>query len=56
MKFEALQSYVTNARVLDVDWGSTRYILSRKTRADFETLVDELEAKGPLIPLAFTTK
>ena len=46
MKFEVLQSYVTKARTLNVDWGSTRYILDRKTRADFEALIDELAGKG----------
>ena len=46
MKFANLQPYVTNARSLNVDWGSTRYILDRQTRADFETLVADLEQTG----------
>lgn len=42
MKFEAILPYVENARVLNVDWGCTRYILDRKTRDDFEALVFDL--------------
>ena len=39
MKFDAVLPCVENARVLNVDWGCTRYILDRKTRDDFEALV-----------------
>lgn len=42
MKFDAILPYVKNARVLNVDWGCTRYILDRQTRDDFETLVFDL--------------
>ena len=44
--FEFLAPYVQGARVLNVDWGSIRYILYRKTREDFEAIVSALAGEG----------
>ena len=46
MKFANLQPYVKNARTLNADWDCTRYILDRKTRADFGKMVKDLAEQG----------
>ena len=49
MSFEVIQPYVEGARVLDVDWGCTRYILDRQTKDDFDALVFALASKNMIL-------
>ena len=46
MKFSALQPYIKSARVFNVDWDCTRYILDRRTRDDLEEMINGLSAAG----------
>ena len=46
MKFDSLNSIVTNADVYDVDWGCMRYVCGNKTVADFEKILSYLASAG----------
>lgn len=49
MKFPQIEPWVKDARVLDVDWGCTRYILSRRTRDDFDAIVFALASREMIL-------